>query len=529
MTSIGVIGSGHTGIAVAKKLVERGCRPIILDVGETLDPTRQQLVERLSQQPPSAWDRADAAEVSRNPTVSDRRPKRLAFGSEYVYASSRDAAPIVGSEWAPVPTFARGGFSVVWGAAMLPADDCDIADWPIRRDDLAPYYQQVLEDLPLSAVDDALSRGFPLYKPDPESIDLEPGMRAFLNSLSKSQNSNGRDDVLWGQARLAVRANRDARGAGCSYCGLCLSGCVYGAICTAEEELTRLERTGQVDYRPGHLVRRLEDREDKVIVTYDTVDGGRERVALDRVFLAAGAINSTRIILESKRLFNRSVILKSTQGFVLPMLRLRGAPIRWPNTNTLASVFLEFKIPGVSDHWVHTQVNPANELVMARLNFRPGRGHWRDRILRPAFERLLIALCNFHSDHAGGHVLTLRPASAEGAGPLVIETPPSDGFRRTARRGARRLCRLMANVGVLPLLPFIQGSYDKPWSWHFGGTMPMSSCPEGDMDTDLLGRPMGWSRVHVVDSSVFPSIPSTTLALLAMANARRIAEKAPLG
>ena len=45
-------------------------------------------------------------------------------------------------------------------------------------------------------------------------------------------------------------------------------------------------------------------------------------------------------------------------------------------------------------------------------------------------------------------------------------------------------------------------------------------------ETDLLGRPGGWSRVHVVDSSVFPSLPGTTVALLAMANAVRIADAA---
>ena len=56
----------------------------------------------------------------------------------------------------------------------------------------------------------------------------------------------------------------------------------------------------------------------------------------------------------------------------------------------------------------------------------------------------------------------------------------------------------------------------------------MSANPQGDLETDFLGRPTGWTRVHVVDSSVFPSIPATTVALLAMANARRIASTARL-
>ena len=53
----------------------------------------------------------------------------------------------------------------------------------------------------------------------------------------------------------------------------------------------------------------------------------------------------------------------------------------------------------------------------------------------------------------------------------------------------------------------------------------MRHSPVRETDTNIWGNPKGWSRIHVVDSSVFPSIPGTTVGLLAMANARRIVEK----
>ena len=59
--------------------------------------------------------------------------------------------------------------------------------------------------------------------------------------------------------------------------------------------------------------------------------------------------------------------------------------------------------------------------------------------------------------------------------------------------------------------------------FHFGGTLPMSSNPK-DFESDLFGRPMGLKRVHVVDSSVLPSIPATTITFSTMANAHRIGE-----
>ena len=151
----------------------------------------------------------------------------------------------------------------------------------------------------------------------------------------------------------------------------------------------------------------------------------------------------------------------------------------------------------------------------------------KHHLLKMGLKRLLVALCNFHSDHAGSHTLTLRAGANGGRSSLAIETVPSETFAYVARRSARRLTRLMLRVGVLPLLP-MKKLYKKPWSWHYGGTMPMSENPKGDLATDVLGRPTGWSRVHVVDSSVFPSIPSTTMALVSMANACRIADQSPL-
>src|SRR5207245_10268141 len=61
--------------------------------------------------------------------------------------------------------------------------------------------------------------------------------------------------------------------------------------------------------------------------------------------------------------------------------------------------------------------------------------------------------------------------------------------------------------------------------FHTGGSFPMRLAPRG-FETDLLGRPYGCERVHIVDASVFPSITASTITLTAMANAHRIAATA---
>jgi choline dehydrogenase-like flavoprotein len=74
------------------------------------------------------------------------------------------------------------------------------------------------------------------------------------------------------------------------------------------------------------------------------------------------------------------------------------------------------------------------------------------------------------------------------------------------------------------IFPVTQNSINSG-GFHVGGTMPMKVNPVEETDTNLLGTPKGWENIHVIDSSVFPSLPGTTIGLLAMANAARIASE----
>jgi choline dehydrogenase-like flavoprotein len=50
----------------------------------------------------------------------------------------------------------------------------------------------------------------------------------------------------------------------------------------------------------------------------------------------------------------------------------------------------------------------------------------------------------------------------------------------------------------------------------------MTRSPQG-WQSDALGRPRGLTKIHVVDASVLPEIPSGPVTLTIMANAHRIA------
>jgi choline dehydrogenase-like flavoprotein len=84
----------------------------------------------------------------------------------------------------------------------------------------------------------------------------------------------------------------------------------------------------------------------------------------------------------------------------------------------------------------------------------------------------------------------------------------------------RKLKGLKGFMRAAPISPLLQIA-EPGRGFHSGGSFPMAHAPEPG-ETDCVGRPYGMGRLHVVDSTVFPSIPATTITLTVMANAYRV-------
>ncbi|MDA8697999.1 hypothetical protein N9M41_05940 [Rhodopirellula sp.] len=523
-----IIGSGHAAMSAARGLVQRGFQPTIIDVGELIEPSRQQIIDRLSNEHQENWQKSDLQILTENKTVHTARPVRLAFGSDYVYGRNRPWNTDELETHGPSPTFAKGGYSTVWGGAMLPAETSDLTDWPIESTDLSRWYGEVLKTVPLAAEKDDLINAFPLHGEPDGVLPRQPIVDGFLRDLSKKRFKRTPETLAFGSARLAVRAGEKYQAQQCTSCGRCLSGCVYGSIYSALDDLKELSAKNSISYIPGVVVEKLEEKTNGIYVLGRRLDGDPFSKQFDHVFLAAGAISSTRILMRSARIFNHELKMQTTQGFVVPMLRVRHTRYPWPNTTTLTGMFLEVKLPQVSPHWMHCQISQANELVLAKLNYS-GSKSLLDRIKRRALGHLLIGLCNVHSKDAAHYGIKLSaPDKTSANGTMTMSTHPSADYSNTSKKLGRHLLKLLAPVGVIPLLPLKHGNPDKPIGWHFGGSLPMRDRPTEEWETDIYGRPSQWKRLSIVDSSVFPSLPSTTIALLAMSNARRIATSVPI-
>jgi len=522
-----VVGSGPAGIACAQALLKAGAKVTLLDAGARLEPEREARLASLRALPLERWTPESLGFLREGVAVTAAGiPMKRAYGSDFPF---REPAPLpLGHHGVEgKPSYARGGLSNVWGASVMPFRRQDMDGWPIALEDLEPHYRAVLVEMPFSARADRLGTDFPLYHDHPATLRESSQAAALLRDLEARHARLLDRGVSFGASRLAVQGSSNGK-KGCIYCAQCMYGCPFGYIYNSADMIERLRAEGGFEYRPGVLVEEVVEAGGGVVVKGRELGSGAPLdVRADRVFLACGVFSTARVLLASLDAYGRKVRALDNCYFLFPLLRYRRQKeAARESLHTLAQVFLEIDDAAIGSHTTHLQVYTHNELFRKQVGNMLGAV---DSVLGPAVERLLLARMllvqgYLHSDLSPGMTLTL--ARGVGGQPDVLELAgtPNSQARPAISAVLRRLRAERSSLRAFPLGQALRvGAPGR--GFHTGGTFPMSASP-GPFETDAMGRPSGMSRVHVVDASVFPSLPATTITLSVMANAHRIGAEA---
>ncbi len=510
-----IIGSGPSGVAAAHGRMARGARVRMLDVGLALEPERQALKARMGASEPDAWSADDRAMLTAQVRGDDGGGMRP-YGSDFY---TRAVVDLIADASALKPSFARGGLSNGWGAAFAPYRASDIADWPRAAQDLAPHYRAVSNFAPVAAVRDDLADALTLWSP-PGDAGLPPSPQAvtLLRNLANARARLARLGVTAGQARQAVDQ-------GCRRCGMCLYGCPYNLIFNAGDAVRALERNAAFAYEPDVRVTRFAEDADGVVVHGINLTTGAQRTwRCARLFIGAGVLPSAHIVLNTLGAPGAALTLRDSQAMLMPMLHAWPAPPveAMAQAHTLTQAFLECSGPPFDARSAHVQIYTHNAFYLRDLRQRFG-GRIPDAILRALSRRLLVAQGFLHSDVSGSMALTLDGSGDAARLQVAAHPNPRTGPMLAALQ--RTIARSLAGAGVFALTFQARASAIGE-SFHCGASLPMRDAPRG-LETDAIGRIAGLSRVHVVDASVLPTIPATTITFSVMANAHRIASHAP--
>lgn len=175
-----------------------------------------------------------------------------------------------------------------------------LADWPISYADLEPYYDRAEWELGVSG-DPA---GFAGAGPRTRGLPLPP----VPGNLSGARLAVGARKLGWSTGHVPLLVNSQPYGGrpACVHCGQCVGfGCPVDAKNGSHNTvLPRALATGRCDLLTGTLAERVvTDAGGRVrAVALATLDAGevrRRTVTADQVILAAGAIETARLLLNS--------------------------------------------------------------------------------------------------------------------------------------------------------------------------------------------------------------------------------------
>ena len=166
--------------------------------------------------------------------------------------------------------------------------------WPVSARTMRPHYEAVLSQIPFAAEDDDLAGSFPLMGRPAPLPQLSPRSRRVLDAYSRNRAALNARGITMGKARLAFKA------ADCVRCRLCMTGCPYGLIYSAAQTFDALRRS-----EPVTLSQRAFGPEDRRggrsrgCRRQGFATGQTRRFEADRIFVACGAMGTTRLVANS--------------------------------------------------------------------------------------------------------------------------------------------------------------------------------------------------------------------------------------
>jgi choline dehydrogenase-like flavoprotein len=512
-----IVGSGAAGVSAAFGLVEGGFEVTMLDVGFELERERAEVVQKLASLDKKDWGERLLKALKENMTPKfSGIPNKYVYGSDFPYRRP-EYHPVVLKNAKMYLSLAKGGLLNAWGASMLPFRQEDIEGWPITIKDLEPHYKAVLSLMDNSITKDSLNAIFPTYSGGNQPLLMCRQASFFLQDLENNKEILKSRGFFFGRSRLAVRFREEPK---CAYCGLCLYGCPYDCIYVPQHTLKKLSENKNFHYIKDIFVERVCEKKGEVkIEARDIHDSSRVDFTSSHCILAAGVLSSTRILLSSLEAFDHSLELKHSEYFIMPMLRYaKTKGVTGEELHTLAQVYIEIMDESISKNMVHLQVYGYNDFYLQL--FKPFLGPFTPIFADEILGRLLIVQGYLHSNISSSIKVSLEGGDN---GRLLVEGLRSLEANRAVEKIARKL---FMNKKYLKAIPI-------PKMWriglpgdgnHSGGSFPMEESPK-EFETDRFGRPYGFEKLHVVDSTIFPSIPATTVTLTIMANAHRIASE----
>lgn len=512
-----VVGSGAAGVHAAHPLVSAGLRVLMLDGG--IPPPNI-----LRQPPPGSFRemRERSYEQARwfvgnDPSLllTHMNTSGMIDGNRaFVTRHTADLLPLHASGGEEISqTLAEGGLASAWGGACAYFDDAELGRLGLPIEDMRRSYEEVTQLIGIAGPSTTPSVQTPLHL-DHHARLIVDASRRHAAQLRKLGASIRPQHTAMLTASLGTRRP-------CRYNELEYYSDADQSLYRANFTLEELRRHDCFTYTPSVRIERIEESNGLAhIHGHFFSENGRVEGHLHEqgrvVLLAAGAVSTGRILLESLHLYDTPLPFISKPHVFVACLHLRTLGRAGDDRRSALCQLLATMPSTPHRAGVCTQLYSYRSFLLYRLLPQLSLPIPESlTILGLLTPSIVIAGVRFESPGANGTMALTRN------GTLSVHVPEQVRSNVRNRKALHDTRRVLRTVGLFPLrtrfMP--EGSL-----FHYAGSVPLSPDATGTLSADSNGKIRRFHHTYVVDASLFPLLPAEPPALTIMANARRIGQ-----
>lgn len=302
-----VIGSGISGGWAAKELTEKGLKVLLLERGRNIEHVKDYVNEHKEIWEFPNRNQRTTQMVEDYPVL--RRDYPLNEETFGMWANEKESPYVEKKRFDWYRGYHVGGRSLLWGRQSYRFNRMDFeanaregiaVDWPIRYDDIAPWYDYAESFAGISgSIEnlDVLPDG--IFLPAVELNCVEKDVAARIK-----KHFNGSRHLINGRCANITEPKPEQNRVNCQYRNRCWRGCSYGAyFSTQSSTLPAAMKTGNLTLRPWSIVNKLiYDRDSKRATGVEVIDAETNQTYEYKakiIFVNASSFNSTWILMNS--------------------------------------------------------------------------------------------------------------------------------------------------------------------------------------------------------------------------------------
>ena len=300
-----VIGSGISGGWAAKELCEKGLKTIMLERGRDIKH-----ISGYTDANKEAWEyphhgQKTQAMIKDYPVLTRDYPLNERNLNYWVNEKESPYTEIKRFDW--FRGYHVGGRSLMWGRQSYRLSNFDFEanakegiaiDWPIRYNEIAPWYDYVEKFAGISgSVENIPNLPDGQFMPPMEMNCVEKDLAPRLKEFYKGQRH-----MIIGRVANITQPIQDRQA--CQFRNKCWYGCPFGGyFSTQSSTLPAAMKTGNLTLRPWSIVTKiLYDKDTKKATGVEVLDAETNKTYEYKakiVFLNASALNSAWVLMNS--------------------------------------------------------------------------------------------------------------------------------------------------------------------------------------------------------------------------------------